>query len=151
MVEEASLEFGLKKNIDETRNYLLDEIKHNELMSEKYKKTCKYLNYVEHLLILASTVSGCVLISAFASLVAIPVGITSPAVKIKICAVTAGIKKYKSIIKKRQKKHGEIILLRKDNLNTTEVLISKTIIDSYISHDEFVSVNNVLKEYYEIN
>ena len=120
-------------------------------MSEKYKKTCKYLNYVEHLLILASTVSGCVLISAFASLVAIPVGITSPAVKRKICAVTAGIKKYKSIIKKRQKKHGEIVLLRKDNLNTTEVLISKTKIDSYISHDEFVSVNNVLKEYYEIN
>ena len=25
-------------------------------MSEKYKKTCMYLNYVEHLLILASTV-----------------------------------------------------------------------------------------------
>ena len=23
---------------------LLDEIKHNKLMSEKYKKTCKYLN-----------------------------------------------------------------------------------------------------------
>ena len=28
MVEEASLEFRLRK-IDETRNYLLDEIKHN--------------------------------------------------------------------------------------------------------------------------
>ena len=36
-------------------------------MSEKYKKTCKYLNYAEHLLILASTVTGCVSISAFAS------------------------------------------------------------------------------------
>ena len=51
MTEEASLEFRLRK-IDETRNYLLDEIKHNDLMSEKYKKTCKYLNYVEHLLFL---------------------------------------------------------------------------------------------------
>ena len=27
-------------------------------MSEKYKKTCKYLSYVEHLLILDSTVTG---------------------------------------------------------------------------------------------
>ena len=44
------LEFRLRK-IDETRNYLLDEIKHNDLMTEKYKKTCKYLKYVEHLLI----------------------------------------------------------------------------------------------------
>ena len=29
-------------------------------MSEKYKKTCKYLNYVEDLLTLVSTVTGCV-------------------------------------------------------------------------------------------
>ena len=69
MVEEASLNFILRK-IDETRNYLLDDIKHNDLMSEKYKKICKYLNYVKHMLILVPTVTGCVSISAFASLVA---------------------------------------------------------------------------------
>ena len=62
-------------------------------MSEKYKKTYKYLNYVEHLLTL-------------------------------VCF---------------------IVLLEKDKLNTIEVLISKTLIDTYISHDEFVSVNNVLR------
>ena len=42
------------------------------------------------------------------------------------------------------------MLFRKDKLNTIEVLISKALIDSYISHDEFVSVNNVLREYYEM-
>ena len=42
MAKEASLEFRLRKT-DETRNYLLEEIKHNDLMNEKYKKTCKYL------------------------------------------------------------------------------------------------------------
>ena len=46
MIEGASIECRLRK-LDETRSYLLDEIKHNDLMSEKYKKTCKYLNYVE--------------------------------------------------------------------------------------------------------
>ena len=35
-------------------------------------------------------------------------------------------------------------------LNTIEVLISKGLTDSYISHQEFVSINNVLREYYEI-
>ena len=59
MVEEARLGFRLRK-IDETRN------DYNDLMSEKYKKTCRYLDYVEHLLILVSTVTGCVSISAFA-------------------------------------------------------------------------------------
>ena len=38
-------------------------------MNKKYKRTCKYFNYVEHLLILASTVTGCVSFSALASLV----------------------------------------------------------------------------------
>ena len=31
------------KKTDETRNYLLEEINRNDLISEKYKKTCKYL------------------------------------------------------------------------------------------------------------
>ena len=44
-------------------------------MSEIYKKTCKYLNYVEHLLIVTSTVTGCVSISAFASLICVSAGI----------------------------------------------------------------------------
>ena len=93
-VEEASLEFRIRK-IDETRNYLLDEIKRNDLMCEKYKKTCKYLNYVKHLLVLVSTAIVCVSFSAFALSVAISVGSTNSAVGIKICAITAGFKKYK--------------------------------------------------------
>ena len=35
-----------------------------------------------------------------------------------------------------------VVLLAKDKLSTIKVLISKSLIDSYISHDEFVSVKN---------
>ena len=97
MVKEASLEFTLRK-IDETSNDLLDEIKHNDLISEKYKKACKYINYVDYLLILVSATTGYVSISTFAWLVCVPVGITSSTVGIQICATTAEIKKYMSII-----------------------------------------------------
>ena len=59
-------------------------------------------------------------------------------------------KKYKSIIKKKSKKHDKIVLSGKDKLNAIEFLISKALIDSYISHDEFVLVNNyLLREYNE--
>ena len=102
------------------------------------------------MLILVATVTGCVSISAFASLVCVPVGITSSALGIKILAITAGIKKCKSTIKKKKKKHDKIVLLGKGKLNTIEVLISKSLIDSSISHDEFVSLNNVLREYNEM-
>ena len=94
-------------------------------MSENYKRTCKYLNYVELLCILVSTVAGCVSISAFALLVAIPLGITSSAVRKEACTITAGLKKYKSFIKKKMNKHDKIVLLGKGKLNTVEVLISK--------------------------
>ena len=110
MVEEVSPEFRLRI-IDETRNHVLHETKHNDLMSEKYKKTYKYLNNVEHLPILASTIAGCVSISAFASLVYVPIGITSSEVGINNCAITAEIKKYKSMIKKKKEKHNKIVLL----------------------------------------
>ena len=45
----------------------------------------------------------------FASLVGVPIEIMSFAV-LKICAITAGIKKYKSVIKKKKKEHDKIIL-----------------------------------------
>ena len=142
----VSQEFRLK-NIDETRNYFLEEIKQNELMSKKHKKVCTNLNYIVPFLILASTITGCTSISAFASLIGIPRGIMSSAIGLKICAITAGIKRYKSIIKKNKKKHDKIVLLAKSKLNSIKVLISKDLIDSVISHDEIVLINNVRKEY----
>ena len=81
-------------------------------MSEKHKKTYKYLKNVEHLLILVSTVTGCVSISAFTSLVCVPVGTT-------------------------------LGCIRNKNLWNQ--------IDSYISHDGFISVNKLLRKYNEIN
>ena len=42
------------------------------------------------------------------------------------------------------------MLLGKNKLNTIEVLFSKTLIDTYISHDELVSINNLLRDYNNI-
>ena len=70
---------------------------------------CTTLNYIEHFLIL---------VLAFASLTDISVGIKSSAIGLKICAITAGIKKYKSITKKKKKKHEKIVLLAKSKLNS---------------------------------
>ena len=147
MVEEKIRQEFRFKNIDATRNYFLEEIEQNELMSRKHKKVCTTLSYIEHFLILASTITGCISISAFASLLVVPIGNTSSAKGLKMCAITARINKYKSIIKKKKKKHGKIVLLAKSELNSIEVLICKSLIDTSISHDEFVLINDVLKEY----
>ena len=68
----------------------------------KHKKSCRVLNYIDHLLIVISTTTGCVFISAFTSF-------------------APGIKKYMSAIKKKKKKHDKIVLLTKSKLNSIEV------------------------------
>ena len=45
---------------------------------------CKILNYTEHLLILASTITGCVSMSVFASLVGTPSAFANSAVRKEI-------------------------------------------------------------------
>ena len=57
-----SQEFRLK-NIGEIRNYFIEEINQNKLMSKKHKKVCRVLNYIETLLVVVSRFSGCVSIS----------------------------------------------------------------------------------------
>ena len=49
-----------QKNTEEKRNYLIEGINRNKLMSKNNKKVCTTLNYTEHFLILGSTITGCV-------------------------------------------------------------------------------------------
>ena len=121
------------KNVEEIKNFFINQIGQKELISKKHRMISAILNYTERFLILVYMITGCVLISVFASLVSFPIGITSSAIGLKVCAMTAGIKKRKSIIRKK-KKHDKT-----DDLT-----------DSYISRDEFVLVNNVLKNYDEM-
>ena len=89
--------------------------------------------------------TGSISICAFVSLLGIPIGIASCAMGLKICAIAAGIKTYMSIVKKKRKKHDKIVLLAKSKLNSVEVLIPKVLSDSNFSHDEFVLINNLVK------
>ena len=57
------------KNIDETKNQFTEKMNKNDLMSKNHKEASKTLRYIEHFLILTSTVTGCVSISAFASFI----------------------------------------------------------------------------------
>ena len=80
-------------------------------------------------------ITGCISISASSSLLGILIEITSSAIELKICTITAGIKMYKSIIKKKRKKHDKIALLTKSKLNSVKVLISKALFDLNVRYD----------------
>ena len=143
--ENINHEFRWNK-INEIRNYLIKEINQNELMNKNHQKVCTVLNYINHSLVSNSTITGCVSIT----LVGISIGIASSTIGLKICVITAGIKKYKSMIKKKRRKNNKIVLLAKSKLNSIEVLIFETLTDLNISQDEFLLINNVLKELYDM-
>ena len=71
--------------------------------------------------------------------------IASPVIELEICAIAAGIKKHKPIIKKKKNENDKALLLAIAKLNSIKVLIN-----SNITHDEFVLKNKVLKEYVEM-
>ena len=77
------------------------------------------LNY---LLLVISRITGFVSTSAFTYLVDIPIRITRSAIGLKICAITAGIKTHKSIIKNKKKNHDKMVLLPKSKLNRIKSL-----------------------------
>ena len=110
-------------------------------MSKKPKKICTSLNYIEHFLILGFAITEFLLL--LFQWVQELRGITSSTI-----VITATIKKYQSIIKK--KKHDKTVLLPKSKLNNIEVLFYKSLFDSFISHDEFFLIKCMLKEYNEM-
>ena len=100
--EDISQEFRLQK-IKEISNYFIKEIDQNELLSNKNKKICATLNYIEHFLTLVFEVTICISISSFASLIDVSKGIMNSAIGLNFWTIIARIKKYKSIIKKRKR------------------------------------------------
>ena len=97
--------------IDQKKNYLLEKIKQNELMSRNYKKVCTTRNCLGNLLILASISTE--YIFAFASLFDVFIEITCSAIGLIICAIAAGIKKRKWIINIKKIKYDKTVSLAK--------------------------------------
>ena len=90
-------EFRLK-NVDKTGHHFLEELNQNELMRTKQRKGCTILNYTEYFITLVFAITRCISLSSFASLFDIHIEITSSATGLKICAITAVIKMYRSVI-----------------------------------------------------
>ena len=55
------------------------------------------------------------------------------------------------MIKKNKQKHDKIVLLAKSKLNSIKVLISNALNNPNFRHDKVVLINNVLKEFDDMN
>ena len=136
--------------INKIENYFIKEINQRKSCSRKLNKYVAALDYIDQALIVLSATSDGVTIISFTSIVGAPVGITSASLTLCFSPATGIVKKLLNITRKKKKKHDKILMLAmsaKSKLNNIETLISQTLIDMEISHEEFITILNEKDKY----
>ena len=146
------LTYTAKSSSSERANkYILDEIHkirdyfNNEIKERKdiIKKLNKYLvscDYLDKIFITLSASFGMLSTASQATVAGIPAGITGASLTLIFTIGTVISKSLLKVTKKRKKKHNKIIALAKSKLNTIDTLLSSSLNDSEISHEEFTNI-----------
>ena len=126
--------------INKIRDYFNTEIKERKDIIKKLNKYLVSFDYLDKIFITLSASFGKLSIAPYASVVGTPAGIAGSSLTL-IFAIGTGINKsLLKVTKKRKKKHNKIIALAKYKLNTIDTLLSSSLNDSEISHEEFSNI-----------
>ena len=87
-------------------------------------------------------------IAPFATVIGIPVGITSASISLAFSLCTGLVKKI--IKSNKKKKYNKIVMLARSKLNSIENKISKALMNNQISHEDFMTVINEERNYREL-
>ena len=97
-------------------------------------------------MIILSVTSGDVSIASFATVIGIPVGITSASLSLAFSLWTGLVKKLLKATRNKKKKHNKIVMLARSKLNSIESKIFGALINNQISHEDFITIINEEKK-----
>ena len=140
--------FRLNK-INEIKDDFVAEIKERELMSKRLSKYIAFCDYFDKSLIVLSATGGSISIASFETVIGTPVGIASASLSLTFSLSTGIVKKLLKTIGNKKKKHNKIMLAR-SKLNSIESKVSEALINSEISHEDFIAIINEKKKYREL-
>ena len=126
--------------INKIRDYFNDEIKEIKDIIKKLNKYLVSFDYLDKIFITLSASFGTLSIASQATVLGIPSGITGASLTLIFTIGTGISKSLLKVTKKRKKKHNEIIALAKSKLNTIDTLLSSSLNDCEISHEEFTNI-----------
>ena len=133
-----------------SEDYFITEIKERELMSKKLSKYISFFDYFDKSLIILSVISGSISIASFATVIGIPIGITSVSLSLTFSLCTGLIKKLLKATRNKKNKHNKIIMLARSKLNSIESKISEALINNQISQEDFMTIINEERNYREL-
>ena len=132
-----------KYRVDEINNikeYFNAEIKERKDILKKVSKYIVAFDYVDKVFITLSASFGTLSNASYATVVGIHAGIARASLALIFTVTTGVVKTLLNITRKKKKKHNKIIALARSKLNTIENLISQTLIDFEITHEEFSKI-----------
>ena len=97
-------QFRLNK-ISKIEDYFFAENKQRELMSKKLSKYISFFDYFDQSLIVLSVTSGGASTASFATVIGIPIGITSASLSLAFSLCTGLVKKLLKTTRNKKKKH----------------------------------------------
>ena len=131
--------FRLDK-IKKIETYFHEEINQRKLCSKKLSKYVTTFNYIDKILIVFNVTTGGVCIVSHATVVGAPVGIANAGFTILFSLAAEITQKLLKTTRNEKKKHDKILMLAKSKFNKIESLVSQTLIDIGISHEEFITI-----------
>ena len=107
-------------------------------------------DYFENSLIVLSVTAGSISIASFSTVIGAPVGMTSASFSVSFSISTGIIKNLLETTRNKKKKHNNIVMLARSELNSIESKISEALINNEISHEAFTKIINEVKKYREL-
>ena len=107
-------------------------------------------DYFENSLIVLSVTAGSISIASFSTVIGAPVGMTSASFSVAFSISTGIIKNLLKTTRNKKKKHNNIVMLARSELNSIESKISEALINNEISHEAFTKIINEVKKYREL-
>ena len=126
--------------INKIRDYCDNEIKERKDIIKILNKYLVSFDYLDKIFITLSASFGTLNIASQATVIGIPAGITGASLTLIFTIGTGINKSLLRVTQKRKKNHNKIIELAKNKLNTIDNLLSTSLNDSEISHEEFSNI-----------
>ena len=119
-------------------------------MSKKLSKYISFFYYFDKSLIALSVTSGGVSIASFATVIGIPIEITSASLSLAFSLCTGLVKELLKATRNKKRKHNKIVMLARSKLNSIESKVSEAFINNQINNEDLMTIINEERNYREL-
>ena len=133
--------------INKIKDFFNNEINDRKQQINKISKYVAAFNYTDKAFIVLSASFGSLSIASYATVVGIPVGIAGASLTLVFTVCMGVVKMLLSATKKMKKKHNKIMMRSSTSLKMIETLLSSSLIDFDINHEEFTKIINEKVKY----